>query len=343
MISISSLERARAVSLAEGAHMLGLRLPRAGEFVGPCPVCGGRDRFSVNPRKGVWNCRGARGGRDAISLVEHVRSCDFAAAIAFLTGDRDIPPAPRVERHPEPAGDDDAQRISRARALWRECREARGTIVDVYLTQRRGIPPMDATTARTIRFHPAFPMRSPDGDVVRVPAMVAAMRDARAVLDYMAGARGELVDIEQRALADERFIRAVHATALADDGLDKRYGRDSRRIRGVAKGATIMLGDMWAPLYGSTVFVGEGLETMLSALAMGAPCAFALGSAGAVAAFEYLPYVTRLRIVAENDEASEKSARECFARWREQIEDIDVIAPSVGKDANDLLLAGGAA
>lgn len=258
-----------------------------------------------------------------------------------LTTDR---PAQRVERQrPEPVGDDDAQRIARARALWRECQDARGTIVDAYLTQRRGLPPIDATTARTIRFHPAFPMRSPDGEVVRVPAMVAAMRDAGGVLDYVAGARGELAEIEQRALSDERFIRAVHVTALADDGRDKRYGPESRRIRGVAKGSTIVLGDLWAPLYGSTVFVGEGLETMASTIAMGAHCAFALGSAGAVAAFEPLPHVLHLRIVGENDAASERAVRECFRRWREHIDDVDVIAPRVGNDINDLVLSRRAA
>jgi hypothetical protein len=36
----------------------GLQLRRQGrELVGPCPTCGGRDRFAVNPSKQLWNCR----------------------------------------------------------------------------------------------------------------------------------------------------------------------------------------------------------------------------------------------------------------------------------------------
>ena len=31
---------------------------RGGEYAGPCPFCGGRDRFRVQPRRGRWWCRG---------------------------------------------------------------------------------------------------------------------------------------------------------------------------------------------------------------------------------------------------------------------------------------------
>jgi hypothetical protein len=46
------------------ARNLGARLRRSGgEWIGPCPVCGGKDRFAINPSKGLWNCRGCgRGG-----------------------------------------------------------------------------------------------------------------------------------------------------------------------------------------------------------------------------------------------------------------------------------------
>ncbi|WP_400769348.1 toprim domain-containing protein [Methylosinus sporium] len=339
MIAPHFLDRARNISLVEAAGLLGLKLPRTGEYAGPCPACGGRDRFSINPRKAVWNCRGAGGGNDAIGLVEHVRGVDFRAAVEFLTGERDLPPAPRVECQPEPAGDDDTQRIGRARTLWREARDARGSVVDVYLKQARGLPPIDAATVRTIRFHPSFPMRGPADEPVRVPAMLCAMRDARAVLDFMAGARGELTEIEEQALADENFIRAIHATALLDDGSGKRFGKDSRRIRGVAKGSTIMLGDLWHVLYGGTLDAGEGIETMLAAISMGGSCAFALGSAGAVAGFEYLPHVLHLRLAAENDEASERSVRAAFTAWREQIDDVRVIRSTHGKDLADIARA----
>jgi DNA primase len=37
---------------------------------------GGYDRFSINPKEQVWNCRGCAKGGDAISLVAHLDGLD---------------------------------------------------------------------------------------------------------------------------------------------------------------------------------------------------------------------------------------------------------------------------
>jgi CHC2 zinc finger len=51
----------------------GAKLKRCGdEWTGSCPRCGGRDRSSVNPSRGLWNCRGCGFGGDTIALVRHV-------------------------------------------------------------------------------------------------------------------------------------------------------------------------------------------------------------------------------------------------------------------------------
>ena len=44
------IERAKTADIKEVADRLGARLRKAGvaEMVGPCPLCGGKDRFSVN-------------------------------------------------------------------------------------------------------------------------------------------------------------------------------------------------------------------------------------------------------------------------------------------------------
>jgi DNA primase len=57
------------------------------ERCGPCPRCQGTDRFSVNVKKGVFNCRqcGAKG--DVIDLVRFLDDCDFVAAGTTLTGE----------------------------------------------------------------------------------------------------------------------------------------------------------------------------------------------------------------------------------------------------------------
>jgi hypothetical protein len=67
----------------------GIRLKRVGaELVGPCPKCGGDDRFAINVAKQVFNCRGCGARGDVINLVEHLENVDFIAACTELTGKR---------------------------------------------------------------------------------------------------------------------------------------------------------------------------------------------------------------------------------------------------------------
>lgn len=66
------IERARNVDFDEAIDLVGIKVPASREYQGPCPKCrDGKDRFSINRTKGVWNCRNCGGGRDAISLVIH--------------------------------------------------------------------------------------------------------------------------------------------------------------------------------------------------------------------------------------------------------------------------------
>jgi DNA primase len=79
---------------------------QGGEWAGPCPFCGGKDRFRVqpnHPKGGRWMCRGCSDGwQDVISYVMRRDNCDFKAACAILGGGdlphtserRQAPPAP---------------------------------------------------------------------------------------------------------------------------------------------------------------------------------------------------------------------------------------------------------
>ena len=79
--------RARAVPIERETDRRGIKLRGAVERVGPCPKCGGEDRFAINTNKGVWNCRGCGVGGDVIELVEHLDGIDFIAACTALTGE----------------------------------------------------------------------------------------------------------------------------------------------------------------------------------------------------------------------------------------------------------------
>lgn len=59
----------------------------AGDNGVPCPGCGGRDRFGVNTRKNLWNCRALGSGGDAIALAQHIDGTDFLAAVETVAGE----------------------------------------------------------------------------------------------------------------------------------------------------------------------------------------------------------------------------------------------------------------
>jgi uncharacterized protein DUF3631/CHC2-type zinc finger protein len=81
------INEARAVPLLTEAGRRGLKLKRVGlEQVGPCPKCGGDDRFAINPKKSVFNCRGCGIKGDVIELVQQLDGVDFNAACTRLTG-----------------------------------------------------------------------------------------------------------------------------------------------------------------------------------------------------------------------------------------------------------------
>ena len=76
------VEAARAVDILETAQRF-IRLKRiaANEWAGPCPGCGGDDRFRLNPRKAVFHCRGSGAKGDTIALVRLARGVGFAEGV----------------------------------------------------------------------------------------------------------------------------------------------------------------------------------------------------------------------------------------------------------------------
>jgi phage/plasmid primase-like uncharacterized protein len=104
MIPADHIERARAVPIEHEIARRGIALKRAGaELIGPCPCCGGTDRFGAHTRKQVFNCRGCGAKGDVIALVQHLDRCDFKDAIATLAGEttrkiKRTPPAKPAKR-----------------------------------------------------------------------------------------------------------------------------------------------------------------------------------------------------------------------------------------------------
>jgi len=71
------IKRASLMPVSDAVSRLQLKLPRIVDAGMPCPKCGGKDRFAVNPKKGVWNCRGCGGGKTGLGLIGHVQGYDL--------------------------------------------------------------------------------------------------------------------------------------------------------------------------------------------------------------------------------------------------------------------------
>jgi CHC2 zinc finger len=186
MIEADLMARARDADIVATAETLGASLKRISstERAGPCLVCNGTDRFSVNLKKRLWNCRGCSQGGDVVALVQHMRGIDFREAVAFLTGDeaRPAPQAPRPAVRPgAEKGDAFVERL--IAGIVRELVPPRGTPGEQYLAEARKID-TDAITdviERTdaIGWHPSVLFREQGHalDGRRLGAIVGIMTD----------------------------------------------------------------------------------------------------------------------------------------------------------------------
>ena len=139
------IERARAAGVLEVAQRYStLKRITATEWAGPCPVCGGTDRFAINTRKQIWSCRYCPGGQGkkskgggVIDLVQHAEDATFVEAVEMLAG-KELA-APRATRKAARKLDDEADRlkgIADAVSLWATGGDPRGTPAEAYLKAR---------------------------------------------------------------------------------------------------------------------------------------------------------------------------------------------------------------
>lgn len=267
------VEEARKVSILDELGRRGIRLKGTVEREGPCPACGGTDRFSINTRKNVFNCRGAGGG-DVIAMVEHLDSCEFLAACETLTGRpppgreqaetdeersaREARLAERAEQRRKEEAEAQA-REERERAetqesvekLWRAAKSISGTHAAAYLEARGLTPP--ARLLADLRFVPDLEYHgyanaesdrtSPLGSY---PAMLAAIRDVT----------GTIIGLHRTYLDPSKPAK------LRPPGDPKQ--NKAKKVMGEAKGGMIRLGEI-----GENLAIGEGIETVLSWYVLG--------------------------------------------------------------------------
>ena len=219
-------------------------------------------------------------------------------------GSESARPITFVPPHEPAAEPDQAERIARARAIWDAAGDAHGTVVERYL-KSRGLALPDGSDA--LRFNARTPWREDSGEVVRVPAMVALMR-----------------------AVEGDAITGVHKTRLTVEGT-----KVGRKMQGIAAGAAVKLDADDAVTMG--LAIGEGVETVQQGRALGFRPAWALGSAGAIAAFAVLPGVEALTIHAERDDTNRAAVEACAERWHRAGREVRIVEPTRGSDLNDAM------
>jgi putative DNA primase/helicase len=183
-------EKAEESPLLTVAQMFGAKLKRHGtEWTGPCPYCGGKDRFSINAAKSKWHCRGFGGGRSPITLAAHIGNLPWKAAAEQLAGPcpsgpaRPLSDAEQAERAKRLQQSQAAQRAREAqqmqqeensreaaKRIWDASKPIDGTLAQTYL-YTRGIPPFQTDV---FRFHAALPY---PGKPKPFPALICRVDD----------------------------------------------------------------------------------------------------------------------------------------------------------------------
>ena len=87
------------------------------------------------------------------------------------------------------------------------------------------------------------------------------------------------------------------------------------------------------------LFLAEGLETALTAMALGLRPTWSTGSSGTMKQFPVLSGITSLTILGDHDAngAGERAARECGERWLQAGREVRAFMPSSLGDFNDIL------
>lgn len=239
----------------------------SGELVGPCPGCGGKDRFSINPQKAVIYCRKCDARGDQIALVRLALGLDFPAALEWLVGPvQELTPAQRDERQRRA---DEAKRKQReyerkaressiraARDIWFAAKPAERSPVRDYLALRGITPALLPILPPCLRFEPE----------ARYVIPIEGQQNRWQTLHVGPAMVGAVVDAQGRVTAVHRtWIDLTTPKGKVGIADPRKPGEllPAKKVLGSKKGGAIRLS---APREARMMVMGEGLETTATAL-----------------------------------------------------------------------------
>ena len=273
---------------------------------GPCPICGGKDRFIFDDKEGLGTffCNQCGAGT-GFTLLTRVKGWTMRQAMHEV-GHRVGGVEKRMETQKE-LSDTDRRRI--LNETWTAARPVSvGDPVGKYLYARTGLT--DVPTV--IRTHPA--LFHPDTKS-NLPAMIAKITDA-----------------------DNRPV-SIHRTYLSAEGAKAPIERNRMLMQGsIPEKSAIRLFP-----YQDTLGIAEGIETAISAYAIFGIPTWAAISAAMMAKWVPPEPVRKVYIFSDNDKgfAGQAAAYRLgyqLANSSAKYEIVEVVVPDVrGADWNDIL------
>lgn len=273
---------------------------------GPCPICGGKDRFRFDnlEGRGTFFCTNCGAG-NGIDLVMKVRGVRFAEAKLMV--ERALPDA-AVEIPKAKRGTD----VERLRSMWKLASPLTGSDQASKYLERRGLK-FTAHPSQLRYLHRARYIHD-DKSVTEHPAMVA-----------------QFVSPDAKRMT-------LHFTYLDDDGHKAKVPSVRKMaIGGIPEGGAVRLSQSDA-----VMGVAEGIETALSASRIFAMPVWATLSAGAM--LKWMPPQRARTIYVFGDcDASFTGQHKAFGlayRLKMQGFDVQVKIPDCpGDDWNDVLMS----
>lgn len=271
---------------------------------GPCPMCGGKDRwrFTDLEGRGTWYCSHCLGGNGVALALKFTKLPfrDVAERIERALGEARIEPA-RAQRS-------DQETRAALNALWKSGHPVRSDdSVDRWLNGR-GVGMQDYPSC----LRTSMRVRHSGPPVTWHPAMLAMVTDP-------AGKAS-----------------TIHKTYITTDG--RKAAVD--RVRMFCPGSRPHGGAVRLTPPAATLGIAEGIETAIAAMVLSGIPTWSALDAGGIERFEPPADTQHLVIFGDNDEhgAGQKAAYALAARLAGVIK-IDVrLAPKIGTDWNDVLL-----
>ena len=297
---------------------------RSGEYVGPCPVCGGEDRFHVRRGRGgaaMVGCRGCIDGQPADvrhkafgRILRAVFPERFQSGAGGYRVDSELAggnvPSKRRYRcdsalAPAPSSKPWRDTTGAARRVWDATKPLAGTIAETYLRHVRGVGHVAGAPA--LRFSAALPHPQAPGCF---PCLVAGVQDAQ----------GGFLGVQRIYLDREGAPRKAAVEPV-------------RASLGSLAGGAVRLGE---PEHGRPLLVGEGIESTAAAmLLLNLPGWAALGTSG-LRSIELPEHVIDVVIAADRDPAGLRAAAALARKLEAEGRDVEIRRPHKG-DFNDVL------